>query len=100
MKYTKGEWKLSSNADNKFIRETENIDELVYLYCVDLPDHKCAIYSVNYDKEIARANAKLIAAAPELLDALIELAECDYTSGTHLSCAIIKAKQAIKKATE
>lgn len=43
---------------------------------------------------------KLHDAAPELLEALIELTDCDYTSGTHLSCAILKAKKAIKKAIE
>lgn len=42
---------------------------------------------------------RLIAAAPEMLDALIELIECDYTSGTHLSSAIINAKSVVKKAT-
>ena len=36
----------------------------------------------------------------ELLKALIELTECDYTSETHLSCAIARAKQAIKKVTQ
>lgn len=44
------------------------------------------------------ANAHLIAAAPELLKALIELLECDYTSGTHLYSAQYNAKQAIDKA--
>ena len=43
--------------------------------------------------------SKLEAAAPDLLDALQELLECDYTSGTHLYCAQVKAKAAIKKAT-
>ena len=36
----------------------------------------------------------------ELLQALKELIECDYTSGTHLSCAITKGKQVIKNASE
>ena len=32
----------------------------------------------------------------ELLEALIELVECDYTSGTHLYTATLKAREAIK----
>ncbi len=31
-----------------------------------------------------------------MAEALKELVECDYTSGTHLSCAIIKGKEALK----
>jgi len=31
-----------------------------------------------------------------MAEALKELIECDYTSGTHLNCAIIKAKEALK----
>lgn len=45
------------------------------------------------------ANAKLIAAAPDLLGALKELLECDYTSGTHLYTAQLRARAAIEKAT-
>lgn len=32
----------------------------------------------------------------ELIAALTELVECDYTSGTHLSCAIIRGKNALE----
>ncbi len=49
--------------------------------------------------EEANAYAKLFAASPDLLGALKELLECDYTSGTHLYTAQIRAKNAIIKAT-
>jgi hypothetical protein len=46
-----------------------------------------------------QANALLIATSPELLEALNELLECDYTSGTHLYTAQVKAREIIAKAT-
>jgi hypothetical protein len=52
------------------------------------------------DYEEAKAYAKLFAAAPDLLAALKELVECDYTSGTHLYTAQLRAKAAIAKATQ
>lgn len=54
---------------------------------------------VYFSPEERKANALLIASAPELLDAVMELANCDYTSGTHLYTAQQKAKSAIEKAT-
>lgn len=56
------------------------------------------VYGSNIEE--AEANAKLIAASPDLLEALDELLNCDYTSGTHLYTAQLKAKAAIKKAIE
>ena len=52
---------------------------------------KAGVYDVLSDqvKELKEEN-KMMA------EALKELVECDYTSGTHLSCAIIKGKEALK----
>jgi hypothetical protein len=36
----------------------------------------------------------------EVINALKELVECDYTSGTHLSCALIRGKNALRSICE
>jgi hypothetical protein len=36
----------------------------------------------------------------EIINALKELVECDYTSGTHLSCALIRGKNALRAINE
>jgi len=36
----------------------------------------------------------------EIINALKELVECDYTSGTHLSCALIRGKNALRTINE
>ena len=96
-KHTQGEWKWF-----RFMTSLNGQPFKDLNIAITHPDHDniCSL-TVNLSKQDeAEANAKLIAAAPELLEALIELTDCDYTSGTHLSCAIAKAKKAIKKATE
>ena len=58
-------------------------------------------HSVNYpdQRDEANANARLIAAAPELLEALIELADCGAEAwGEDRPCVRI-ARDAIAKAT-
>lgn len=66
------------------------------------------IWSENWpDAEAQEANARLIAAAPELLEALKSLCECYCESGNYLSkedrnrhrITLIKARAAIAKAT-
>jgi len=57
----------------------------------------------NYGEEENQANARLIAAAPELLEALIDVLEaCDGLGpcdcGASSTCAICKAQAAIAKA--
>lgn len=53
--------------------------------------------------EEVEANAKLMAAAPDLMEALCELVysiKTRYSVGSDLIHQLIKAEQAIKKATE
>jgi hypothetical protein len=84
--HTKGNWKTI-------------LDPTMCTVTSDVFGGICQIPHMGKHKEEHEANALLIAAAPELLEALKELLECDYTSGTHLYCAQVKAKEAISKAT-
>ena len=61
---------------------------------VHYEDCLCEVWHGNYDAE---ANAKLIAAAPELLEALEELVESAKCAGWHPS-HIEQAKEVIAKA--
>ena len=95
MKHTKGKIKLQH-------RYTPNI--LIGKQYNSGTDAEFATYvshpSNKMDKAIANAKRliKCWNMHDELLEALTELIECDYTSGTHLSCAISKGKIVIKKA--
>ena len=66
----------------------------------------CQVYDASdshisdMDQDIVNANAKLIAAAPELLDACIKLAEYIETHNISDGEAYFIAKNAIKNATE
>jgi hypothetical protein len=101
-KFTKGKWSYA-----------ESSNEVDYLVYVDgLP---CLFISLNYgvdpkyiDKEETEANAKLIAAAPDMLEALNEMVKnlSSYVYGLKIRdgfselLALENAKKAIKKATE
>ena len=85
-KHTKGEWKQQPC--------TEGIE----IYSNDLA---IARIPKNYaNKQEAEANAKLIAAAPKLLEALIELKSQFCGEKTPERLAAYKAELAIKSATE
>lgn len=51
----------------------------------------------NTFNETGRLPSELAKQNKELLDALKELSECDYTSGTHLYTAQLRAKQLLLK---
>lgn len=88
-KFTKGEWYAVKQIESMEVhsrRFTAGIDVI------------CSINN-QFLKEQTEANAKLIAAAPELLDSLLELISW-IKEGDYDQSFIEKAEQAIKKATE
>ena len=85
-KFTKGKW-----------------HNLGYRVDVDIADGLSGICEMSnwMDEKEMEANAKLIAAAPELLEALIALVNgCLSDSESDKVVSLRKAKQKIKKATE
>ena len=87
-KFTEGKWVIDKKRDTVCIDILCN-DEVVAT-CWD--DYDCV--------DQLRANAKLIAAAPDLLEACIKLAEHIELRTISDSEAYFIAKNAIKKATE
>lgn len=81
--HTPGPWFISPNQN--------------YIRAIGV--HGWNIATIEDQPPYTEANAKLIKSAPDLLEALKELLECDYTSGTHLYAAQMKGKAAIEKAT-
>jgi len=103
VKHTKGEWIYNQNNEWPFDAYIENNDILITSlsmrhYSTDDNAISDVIKRDPLNKEVI-ANAKLIAAAPELLEALIELSKAAY-DGRGLEASREKARQAIKKATE
>ena len=82
-KFTKGSWNHTSSNHVKC-----DFNTIAYAY------------SMNVGDEEAKANAKLIAAAPALLDACIKIAEYIELRNISDSEAYFIVKKAIKKATE
>jgi len=93
-KHTTGKWQMSKNVN----------DYSIYSNNSDAKDIATAYqYSRNIPEEEARANATLIAAAPELLEmciATLEDLESGELAGNATQSALINLKQAIYKATE
>ena len=89
MKHTKGKW------------EVKESDGVLTIVCTDLNNRKYYIGDVNGDADYEptyRANANLIAAAPEMLKRLKTIVnDFDRTGGVH-SIHINFARQAIAKA--
>ena len=91
-KYTPGPWTID-----------KNVTETDYLLCCDISDrNRGYVASLAVTNEDALSNAKLIAAAPDLLEALkkavdaLELADDSGTPG--LRKIIAEADTAIRKA--
>jgi hypothetical protein len=74
-KGTKGDWKLSSSKSNESYRKITKSDFPVLAINVD--GHNGHIMTFGDNDKIHKANAKLIAAAPELLAAAIKGVEPD-----------------------
>jgi hypothetical protein len=87
MNYTKGRWSLFYNEQGTYSIGAN----------VDTEDQEIIAEVFECDNGKAEANAKLIAAAPDLLEALMDM----VSDRENLSQATIDfAKTAIKKATE
>ncbi len=91
-KFTPGPWKVSKSPDyfenGATVIRAENNCVIAVLTDLDWPIPKAR-----------EANANLIAAAPELLEALEELSNrAHYADGGFYEDMIVKAEKAIKKA--
>ena len=99
-KFTKGNWVIESTK----MKGTEIVVQTVVKTDLPIDELKshiiCDIY--GYMTEEGKSNAKLIAAAPELLEVLIELQESTYYwSEYDVPIGIVdRINNAIKKATE
>ena len=89
-KHTPGPWVVGRGDSQKHYIEkhSENGINLIQF-----------ISSIPKDWPNAEPNTQLIAAAPELLDALLQLMEVYESKGQLLSFNVDIARQAIKKAT-
>jgi hypothetical protein len=109
IKHTKGKWRISQVKDNIYIAATPEIGKGVFIAKMEAPAsptekaNSVILKDKSQNKRIAEElvfNAKLIAAAPELLEALIEL-ENDSQIWSYIGeLHRIRIINAIKKATE
>lgn len=81
MPHTPGPWTMKNTGDGKSIFVTGSAND----YFVNLD---CEIDSDDKDGETAEANARLIVAAPELLDALKMVQEIVTSPEPNCSCHI------------
>ena len=108
-KHTPGEWTLSNNFDierEKYVPEYRvQMGSAKRSVSISFPSHHYFADAIEHQqiKEEAETNAKLIAAAPELLEALNGITKFNIESlgaNNELLIAIRNGKKAIKKATE
>ena len=91
-KFTEGNWNVSDDTSECYLVKSDDGGLIAFVYDGDFDDE-----AIHMD--VVQANAKLIAAAPELLDACIKLAERIELRNISDSEAYFIAKNAIKKAT-
>lgn len=101
-KGTNGKWMVAGYDDLKVVSDMQNNEHIGYIaHCGDGTRW-------GNDCEVAKANAQLIAAAPEILKELIEFCKTfestigyqgyDHNTFVALNDRYIKSKKAIKKA--
>ena len=91
-KFTKGNWNVSDDTSECYLVKSDDGGLIAFVYDGDIDEE-----AIHMD--VVEANAKLIAAAPDLLDACIKLAERIELRNISDSEAYFIAKNAIKKAT-
>jgi len=91
---TKGKWEKILDLSNG----TDNATIIIYSEDEDL--NTISICETRSNSKEDNANAKLIAAAPKLLEALQELMRTYNEKGQLLSFNVDIARQAVKKALE
>ena len=91
-KFTEGNWNVSDDTSECYLVKSDDGGLIAFVYDGDIDDE-----AIHMD--VVQANAKLIAAAPELLEACIKLAERIVLRNISDSEAYFIAKNAIKKAT-
>ena len=96
MKHTKGPWKIDKVTPLSYSED----GTVLGAGCIEIKTPSIDIWYYKFSqKEEAEANAKLIAAAPELLEALKEIIELGYSSEYAIQDGIhAKAIKAIKNA--
>lgn len=101
IKFTKGPWKISPlipNQGGRLISALEGTNNFFYVCDVhSVQDWKKSRTDIIEDKEKTMANADLIAASPDLYEALYLLVSRATASEEKMSC-FIKAKKALAKA--
>ena len=94
-KFTEGNWNVSDDTSECYLVKSDDGGLIAFVYDGDIDDE-----AIHMD--VVQANAKLIAVAPELLEALIKM--CDFHEKNATwdkgNNGYYEAKQIIKKATE
>jgi hypothetical protein len=101
MKHTKGPWILNypHPSSSDFIIGNDIFEDFVMNPIAEILPPVCESEAQQLDEQ--EANAKLIAAAPELLESLMRFIKfVDDQKLEYESAMIRQAKEAIKKATE
>ena len=92
-KFTEGNWNVSDDTSECYLVKSDDGGLIAFVYDGDIDDK-----AIHMD--VVQANAKLIAASPELLDACVKIAEYIELRNISDGEAYFIAKNAIKKATE
>ena len=102
MKHTKGPWKIGKS---NIVTVKEEYGDIRKGY-IDIDSDRwgglaiCYRHEINESDAECEANAKLIAAAPDLLEALIALYNFNVSKAGYLDTALNAAQSAIDKATK
>jgi len=92
-KFTKGNWNISDDTSECYLVKSDDGGLIAFVYDGDIDEE-----AIHMD--VVQANAKLISAAPDLLDACIKIAEYIELHNISDGEAYYIVKNAIKKATE